>query len=1057
MVGLVNTWSMNSSGSIRDTILSFLKSSPMPLTATELRIQLRVTSIKLAEYEVLRELRSFCQEGLVRLERGRWSVTSPSAILPMPDRTTSQSGGVGGPSFRFSRTLGTSVATGWSPGKSELLNKVPRPVEKISPASELADFSGPWGTFRKLLRYYADCVRNDEGCEASAFLQDCGERFIFIDRFGAWYPKIGDAWRLFLPSGPVLQSFIKRLTLAGEEGVLVLGYPFQIFTRPDGQGPEGVFVKPIFTYQLSWRVHADGLQVWGDDPWPEINLDWLVYALKRPDHQRMFLSACGLMERGQSDESFGDGSRSSYTPDLRTLAAGVTTFFRERIREPLRPERVSGAPLSVRPVSGVYNRAVLMIGNRTRYARSLLRELAQIASLSDDELDRSALRFIFKSRPQGQPQEDFGQDQALYDRVHEGLVVDTCSLNGEQRAAVASLLTENITVITGPPGTGKSQVVAAAMANARLRDEPVLFASRNHKALDTVVERLFVESHRSLIIRANSKEDSFLRYGFEEALTQLLREEHDEGGKDRWEAVKVELTNLLEKRGELGAQVQRVQSLRDRLSSLEQQMATLSEAWLPDAMLELTKAPHVFPSKALGELDGIIGSLRQVGDTLGFQTRLRWWLKGLCRRAKIRSIQKILETNFQSWRLLLPSRGLRGLRDLASQLPPFLQAGEFCALRIKAQPIEDELRSLPAIEELVPKIRDLSHRLAELAPQALSLHLARWTGFPRDANRERLASLRAALRGLNQAVSDRPDREAVQEALAKSLPLLLKHYPLWAVTNLAVGSRFPLLPGLFELAIVDEASQCDIPSAIPIIFRAKRVGVVGDPHQLSHATKLNRTRDALLRKRHGLVELQEQRFSYPDTSLYDLFAQTNNINPIFLAETYRSVEDIADYSNEHFYGGRLRVVTPSDRHRIPRGLKPGIQWTEVVSPIKSAGPSGCIAPDEVEVVVQVVRAILIENQFEGTLGVVTPFRQQANRLNDRIYQDIPVEIRRSAYLIVDTAHGFQGDERDVMVMSLCVGPDIPPGSRAFLRETPNLMNVAVSRARVVLHIVGNRS
>jgi len=900
-------------------------------------------------------------------------------------------------------------------------------------------------------------VRNDEGCEASAFLQDCGERFIFIDRFGAWYPKIGEAWRLFLPSGPALQSFIKKLTLAGEEGVLILGYPFQIFTRPDGQGPEGVFVKPIFTYQLFWQIHADGLQVWGDDPWPEINLDWLVYALKRPDHQRMFLSACGLMERGQSDESFGDGSRILYTPDFRTLASGVTTFFGERIQEPLRPERVSAAPFHVRPESGIYNRAVLMIGNRTRYARSLLRELAQIASLSDDELDLSALRFVFKSRPQDQPQEDFGQDQVAYDRVHEGLVVDTCPLNGEQRAAVASLLTEKITVITGPPGTGKSQVVAAAMANARLRDEPVLFASRNHKALDTVVERLVVDNYRSLIIRANSKEDSFLRYGFEEALTQLLRDEHDEGAEVRWEAVRIELINLLKKRGDLGAYVQKVQSLRDQLGSIEQEMAVLSADWSPEAMLELTRAPRVFPTEALAALDRIIGSLRQVDETLRFRTKLRWWLKSLSQRTRIRSTQKIMGKNFQSWPLPPPSRGFRGIRELARRLPSLLLAGEFCGLHIKAQPIERELMSLPAIEELVPEVRELSQRLSELASQALPLHLARWTGLPRDANREELASLRAALRGLNQAISDRLDREAVQEALAKSLPLLLNHYPLWAVTNLAVGSRFPLLPGLFELAILDEASQCDIPSAIPIIFRAKRVGVVGDPHQLSHTTKLNGTRDTLLRKRHGLVELQEQRFSYPDTSLYDLFAQTNNINPIFLAETYRGVEGIADYSNEHFYGGRLRVVTLSSRHKIPRGFKPGIHWTEVISPIKSAGPSGCIAPEEVEAVVQVVRAILIENQFEGTLGVVTPFRQQANRLNDRIYQDIPVEVRRSAHLIVDTAHGFQGDERDVMIMSLCAGPDLPPGSRAFLRETPNLMNVAVSRARAVLHIVGNQS
>ena len=50
---------------------------------------------------------------------------------------------------------------------------------------------------------------------------------------------------------------------------------------------------------------------------------------------------------------------------------------------------------------------------------------------------------------------------------------------------------------------------------------------------------------------------------------------------------------------------------------------------------------------------------------------------------------------------------------------------------------------------------------------------------------------------------------------------------------------------------------------------------------------------------------------------------------------------------------------------------------------------------------------------------------------------------------VDTSHGFQGDEKDMMIFSLCAGPNMPRGSRAFLRDTGNLFNVAVSRARAV--------
>ena len=58
--------------------------------------------------------------------------------------------------------------------------------------------------------------------------------------------------------------------------------------------------------------------------------------------------------------------------------------------------------------------------------------------------------------------------------------------------------------------------------------------------------------------------------------------------------------------------------------------------------------------------------------------------------------------------------------------------------------------------------------------------------------------------------------------------------------------------------------------------------------------------------------------------------------------------------------------------------------------------------------------------------------------------------------LASTAHGFQGDERDLILFSLCAGPDLPDGPKIFLRENPNLFNVAVSRARAILHVFGNR-
>lgn len=279
----------------------------------------------------------------------------------------------------------------------------------------------------------------------------------------------------------------------------------------------------------------------------------------------------------------------------------------------------------------------------------------------------------------------------------------------------------------------------------------------------------------------------------------------------------------------------------------------------------------------------------------------------------------------------------------------------------------------------------------------------------------------------------------------------------WAVTNLSVGSRLPLSPGIFDLAIIDEASQSDIPSAIPILFRAKKAAVVGDPNQLTHISRLSTAKDSLLRKRVDLIKLDDMKFSYKDISLYNLFAQSKHIIPIFLSDTYRSVDSIAAYSNNTFYKGRLRVATNTSRLNIPAGCSAGIHWTNIVAEVKSAGGSGCYCTDEIDSVFALVKTILKANNYRGTLGVITPFRQQANRLNDALFGgDIPYELLNSAQMHIDTSHGFQGDERDVIIFSLCSGPSMPSGSLTFLRETGNLFNVAVSRARAVLHVVGNR-
>ena len=94
--------------------------------------------------------------------------------------------------------------------------------------------------------------------------------------------------------------------------------------------------------------------------------------------------------------------------------------------------------------------------------------------------------------------------------------------------------------------------------------------------------------------------------------------------------------------------------------------------------------------------------------------------------------------------------------------------------------------------------------------------------------------------------------------------------------------------------------------------------------------------------------------------------------------------------------------------------------------------------------------------FDGIVGVVTPFRAQANQISKRITDRIPEDVRNRSQFIIDTAHGFQGDERDIILFSPCVSRNLSRGAHNFLKDTGNLFNVAITRARSLLHVVGNR-
>ena len=109
--------------------------------------------------------------------------------------------------------------------------------------------------------------------------------------------------------------------------------------------------------------------------------------------------------------------------------------------------------------------------------------------------------------------------------------------------------------------------------------------------------------------------------------------------------------------------------------------------------------------------------------------------------------------------------------------------------------------------------------------------------------------------------------------------------PAWAVTSLSARGKIPFEGGMFDLVIFDEASQCDIASALPLLYRAKQAVVIGDPRQLKHITSLDINKDEKLLNKNDLF-LSHPNWAYSFNSLFDL--ASGLVGPSGLSKTTRS-------------------------------------------------------------------------------------------------------------------------------------------------------------------------
>jgi superfamily I DNA and/or RNA helicase len=167
-------------------------------------------------------------------------------------------------------------------------------------------------------------------------------------------------------------------------------------------------------------------------------------------------------------------------------------------------------------------------------------------------------------------------------------------------------------------------------------------------------------------------------------------------------------------------------------------------------------------------------------------------------------------------------------------------------------------------------------RILELSPKLVDLHMYRRFNKIPPETQNLLMQYSLLIKRIEDDVLGR-DRQSMHKEKIKIFENIKSYFPVLAVTNLSINHICPLSKNIIDLLIIDESSQADIPSAIPLIYRAKKVLILGDDKQLPFVSSISSIDVQKLEQKYNFEIPKDLKFSY-SKSLFDLFSQFINKN-----------------------------------------------------------------------------------------------------------------------------------------------------------------------------------
>ena len=514
-------------------------------------------------------------------------------------------------------------------------------------------------------------------------------------------------------------------------------------------------------------------------------------------------------------------------------------------------------------------------------------------------------------------------------------------LSDSQTQAITNSEKHPLSLLIGPPGTGKSFTIACVAIKEFMQGKSVLVVSQNQHAVDVIRNKLIADFNinQQLVIRGSEK-------GVSAKVGKQIKE-------------------LLKNSQELGVLKKLQTENNKRINELSNQLDPLKEVFSRLCELEI-----------------------EYGESITKKASFWSSFVHFFRKTRLKRLKK--------------SIAVEGL-----------------------------------LNEALEKIEDLQLQVHEEISKKINLRF--------ESIKSELASKKTKKSNLSfftRALSARTAMKQREYFSQVDYDELLKVLPIWCSSLSNLSKLLPFKQELFDVVIIDEATQCNMSVCIPALFRAKRAVIVGDPKQLKHVSFVSYKDQESFFEKHQLTET-DMNMDYRNNSVidYGLSALDSAEQQIILDEHYRSHPHIINFSNDYFYDNELKIMT-----NFPSNHSAAVEVIQVKGERKRS-----LNKIEAEAIVKNLRSTVdaqryISESDATTIGVISFFRDQANYIEKLIFNEFTLEELRKHNIRCGTPFSFQGEERELVLISCCIDADTTGSAYNYLNRN-DVFNVAITRAR----------